>query len=151
MIPPRNMQDQPIAVEERMGSGVRDPRVHHSMSSLKDERESVQDPPIDVPQDEITELMDQRLPQPQKMQVIDGVIVDANMSGDGAHVEVSDGNRSVCVFIQGTVIIEKMMSVVVIAHMDPRHPGVVQRVTLAPSDSKKNRVGGNRDEDLPSR
>ena len=132
MIPPRNIpqQQDPIAVEEMMGAGMTDHHLNHTRSSLKDERPSVMDPPKNIPDDEITAMMDQRMPSPHQKVIMEGTVVNATMMDGGAHVEVSDGRKSILVFIAGTLIIERDMPIAVIAHMDQR-TGSVLKVTLS--------------------
>lgn len=135
MIPPRNLSsnDEPIATEDPiMGPGMRDPRVH-SHESLKDDRPSNMDPLRDVPDDDITHLIDRSTPSPRQQVIIEGKIVSAQMCEGGASVSVFDGKRNLCVWVQGTIIIEVGMPVSVIAHFDPRNSNIVQRVTLARS------------------
>ena len=128
MIPPRNLrEEEPVAVEERMGAGMVDHRVHHH-GSLKDERPSLQDPLKEIPDDDVSKVMG--LPSSTIRDIISGKVVDVDMKETGAHVEVCDGRRSVCAFIKGSVIIEKGMAVRLVAHFQPGNSGIVQSVSL---------------------
>jgi len=138
-MPPRNLRNEPVAVEEVMGSGMTDPRLHDH-GSLKDGRASIQDPPIHDPEDEISDMLNRHLPPPFQKVVMSGFIREARMNEDGAHITVENKQRTMCVFVKGMVIAELDIFVDVVAHIDPRNPSDIQRVSLV-------RSGGAPDED----